>query len=36
MPQAFGIDADVILLTIIIILDFAKIYQMERRFAGKE
>jgi len=32
MPALFGIDADVILLSIIIMLDFAKIYQMERRF----
>jgi len=32
MPVVFGIEADVILLSIIIALDFAKIYQMERRF----
>jgi hypothetical protein len=32
MPMLFGIDADVMLLFIIIVLDFAKIYQIERRF----
>ena len=32
MPMIFGIDADVIFLFAIIVLDFIKIYQMERRF----
>jgi len=32
MPVIGGIDVDILLLSIIIAIDFIKIYQMERRF----